>query len=138
MWAEIEVQNDVTRIVRVGLYGRCGLLKPSDTDPVGDDAFEVTDELVLLHVVSRHADGPARDRGSASAVVGVGWSEHDGNEVPAFESDPVARPVLGELLDDSRPKSRVGGLAEVEFRAIYNRVLKFLRDEANVIPGEPA
>ncbi len=40
--------------------------------------------------------------------------------------------------DALRALRKSGGLAEVEFRAIYNRVLKFLRDEANVIPGEPA
>jgi FKBP-type peptidyl-prolyl cis-trans isomerase (trigger factor) len=37
-----------------------------------------------------------------------------------------------------RALRKSGSLAEVEFRAIYNRVLKFLRDEANVMPGEPA
>lgn len=40
--------------------------------------------------------------------------------------------------DALRALRKNGSLAEVEFRAIYNRVLKFLRDEANLIPGEPA
>jgi len=40
--------------------------------------------------------------------------------------------------DALRALRKSGSLAEVEFRAIYNRVLKFLRDEANVTPGEPA
>ena len=46
LWTDIEVQNDVAGIVRVGLYAASGLREPSDTDPVGDDAFEVSDELV--------------------------------------------------------------------------------------------
>jgi len=40
--------------------------------------------------------------------------------------------------DALRALRKSGSLAEVEFRAIYNRVLKFLRDEANVTAGEPA
>jgi hypothetical protein len=48
LWSEIDVQDDVARIVWVGSYGGSGLLKPHDADAVGDDALEVADELVLL------------------------------------------------------------------------------------------
>ena len=112
----------MARVVWVGSDGGGGLLKPPDADTVGDDAFEVADELVLLHVPSGHGDNLVRDCGSASVGVGVGWSEGDGDEVLALECDFVAGSVLGELLDDGRGESGVGRLAEVEGEAIVGVV----------------
>ena len=47
---QVEVQDDVTRIVGSDWMAVAVSASP-DTDAVGDDALEVADELVLLHVV---------------------------------------------------------------------------------------
>jgi hypothetical protein len=122
LWSEIEVQDDVARIVWVGLYGGGGLLKSRDAYAVGDDTFEVADELVLLHIPTRHGDGVLGNCRSTSVGVCVGWRKGDRNEVLAIESDFGAGPVLGELLDYGRLESRVGRLAEVESEAIVGLV----------------
>ena len=49
----------MARIVWVDSQGGGGLRESSDADAVGDDAFEVADQLVLLHVPSGHGDGVA-------------------------------------------------------------------------------
>ena len=118
MGSEIEVQDDVARIVGVGSQSGGSLLKPHHADSVADDAFEVADQLVLLHVPSGHGDGVAGDCGLGGVGVCVGWRERDGIEVLALEGDCLAGPVLGELLDDRRRESRVGRLTEVEGQAI--------------------